>query len=131
MTTSGDSRAWGPWERSWALLLDWLSPRQLAMIKAENCFEVIGSHSKDTYTIFAMPNGYNIRRQGEERPICFEPDGCSLGLICLGDKLLAQKIMLECDEAAAMSVANIGSIGCGCGTAFVLTGPIVAPVDAS
>jgi hypothetical protein len=87
------------------LLRKWLSAEQFAQLDESNFFDVKGSHTARRYRIYyaACQNvelldevGCSIER------LCFIPDG----YLVPGDVMLAQKIALETDELAALSVAN-------------------------
>jgi hypothetical protein len=95
--------------RSIALMSGWLSPDQLAEWQKSRCFHVIGSDSGNRYRILCY-TAYNI--------IPFDKDGKAMPRICfgpwcisaVGDVMLAQKIALETDEAAALKVANVEQV---------------------
>jgi hypothetical protein len=91
--------------RGLALLKENLTPMQRAMYDKHTYFEVIGSHSGKTYRI-RHGRQMNIDELGKDGTKvmgwCFLPSG---GL-CAGDVMLGQKIAIECDERAALKVAN-------------------------
>lgn len=98
----GDDKAQA---RALELLKGHLTPAQLAQYEAHQHFEVIGGDTGKRYRI----------RHGRQMNIdelddagkkvcgwCFLPQG----QLPAGDVMLAQKISLECDETAALKVAN-------------------------
>jgi hypothetical protein len=88
--------------RGIALLLKFLSPIQTREFNETNSFIVVGSHSKKCYRIHHTQY-YNVEDCEDGKCYCFMPsDAC----ICIPDVMLAQKIMLESDEPAALRVAN-------------------------
>jgi hypothetical protein len=87
------------------LLRRWLSTEQRAQFDASRCFDVIGCHTGRRYRIRygRATNVHEIDDAG--RPIvgwCFVPSGD----LVAGDVMLAQKLALETNEAAALEVAN-------------------------
>ena len=69
-------------------------------------FSVFGSHTKMRYMISVRGNLiYNIWRPEDELCFCFAPDG-----VPFWDAILAQKLMLECNELEVLKVANKGRI---------------------
>ena len=94
-----------PEVRGMRLLKRWLSAEQFAQLDAFNFFDVKGCHTARTYRIHhaACQNVELLDEVGRaiER-LCFIPDG----YLVPGDVMLAQKIALETDELAALTVAN-------------------------
>jgi hypothetical protein len=103
-------RMWNAWNgrqatvnaRGLDLLLKFLSPVQTREFKETNSFIVVGSHSKRCYRIHHAQY-YNVENCEDGICYCFLPSDAG---ICIPDVMLAQKIMLESDEHAAMLVAN-------------------------
>lgn len=90
--------------RSITLLKDWLSPDQLASYEAHKNF-IVTSSNGNRYRINygTIGNVDHLNDAGETlASLCFQPTGCQ----SIGDTMLAQKVMLETDEAAALRVAN-------------------------
>lgn len=92
-----------------ALLDEWLTPRQRDELKNGRRFTVIGSSTGREYTIYADQTLYNVRDEKNDIDRCFVPYGGPYGSLPVprGDVLLAQKLALECDEDAALAIANI------------------------
>jgi hypothetical protein len=91
--------------RGFALLKDWLSPEQLAQYNANGYFDVIGCHSGKRYRIRhgTSMNVYEMDDYGRLRlGWCFVPKDA----LVAGDVMLAQKIALEANERAALTVAR-------------------------
>ena len=92
-------------EKAQALLMEWLSPAQLAQYESNGYFEVTGSHSGKRYRI-RRTGQMNVDELDESRARvvvwCFKPEG----YLPVGDIMLAQKVMLETDERAALVIAN-------------------------
>ena len=91
--------------RGLRLLSEWLSPEQLAQYHARNYFDVTGCHSGKRYRIChgTATNIYELDSAGRPRVgWCFIPKNH----LVAGDVMLAQKIALETDESAALSVAK-------------------------
>src|SRR6202521_4363011 len=91
--------------RGITLLRQSLSPEQQAQFDASKCFDVIGRDSGRGYGIphGTETNGHELDDAG--RPVmgwCFVPSGH----LVAGDVMLAQKIALETNERAVLSVAN-------------------------
>jgi hypothetical protein len=91
--------------RGITLLRQWLSPEQQAQFDASKCFDVIGCDSGRRYRIRhgTETNVHELDDAG--RPVigwCFVPSGH----LVAGDVMLAQKIALETNERAVLSVAN-------------------------
>ena len=91
--------------RSITLLKEWLTPKQLAEYERDGHFTVIGNVTNRRYRVctgrtfnVAEMDGAKIKRR-----LCFLPVGAN----SQGDIMLAQKIMLERDEAAALKIANM------------------------
>jgi hypothetical protein len=95
------------WERNvrgMALLKNWLSPAQLQSYETFGYFEVIGSDSGTIYRIHHGQQANVEQLDGFGRTVCA---WClvPVGDLVAGDVMLAQKIALENDERAAMSIA--------------------------
>jgi hypothetical protein len=92
-------------QRAYTLLKRWLSPEQIGKLERRGYFEVRGSHSDKCYRIRREWN-MNIDEldcEGSRVAVwCFDP----AGNLPIGDNMLAQKIALETDEQAALTVAN-------------------------
>jgi hypothetical protein len=92
-------------ERGLRLLKEWLSQDQLASFNLTRSFVVTGCDSGKRYRITygAAQNVYELD-EGDRSVmgLCFVPEGYMVA----GDVMLAQKIALETDEAAAMKVAR-------------------------
>jgi hypothetical protein len=90
-----------------------LTPAQLAQYERRAAFDLTGSVSGKRYRI-RHGRQYNVDEldsRGEiARTLCFVPQG----ELVTGDILLAQKIALETDEAAALAVANVDTGTCPC-----------------
>lgn len=92
-------------ERGLRLLEEWLSQDQLASFSLTRSFVVTGCDSGKRYRITygAAQNVYELDEGGRSvMGLCFVPEG----YLVAGDVMLAQKIALETDEAAAMMVAR-------------------------
>jgi hypothetical protein len=87
--------------RAKELLLEHLNEVQRNQFKQAGCFLVVGSSSKRTYKI-VQRQSFNIIDVVTEEKYCFAPSGD----LEIFDIMLAQKIVLETDEEAAMKVAN-------------------------
>jgi hypothetical protein len=91
--------------RGFRLLREWLSDDQLAQFNADGYFDVIGCDTGKRYRIHcgSSMNVDELDERGRPR-VCY----CFVTEVCLvpGDIMLAQKIALETDERAALSVAN-------------------------
>jgi hypothetical protein len=87
------------------VLIEWLSPAQLAQYKRTGHFEVTGCHSGKRYRI-RSDRQLNIDELDErDRTVaiwCFGPKGH----LPIGDIMLAQKIALETNEYASLEFAN-------------------------
>lgn len=91
--------------RGLRLLRSWLSPTQLAQFDALGYFDVVGGESGTKYRIkFGIcANVLELAEDGTPKVgLCVVPDGCFVA----GDVMLAQKIVLETCERAALSKAN-------------------------
>jgi hypothetical protein len=92
--------------RGLKLLSEWLSPEQQAQFEAEKFFDVVGCDSGKRYRI-RYGSAMNIHELDDRgRPWvcwCLVPDAY---YIVPGDVMLAQKIALETNERAALTVAN-------------------------
>jgi hypothetical protein len=93
--------------KSLALLKQWLSPEQLAQYEKGRFFDVTGSVSGKRYRIREgrQQNVYRLEDDREMHGLCFVPDPEKTRAV--GDVMLAQKIALETDEAAALKVAAV------------------------
>jgi hypothetical protein len=92
-------------EKAQALLMEWLSPAQLAQYESNGYFEVTGSHSGKRYRIRRRGhlNVDELDERGARVAVwCFKPEG----YLPVGDIMLAQKVMLETNERAALVIAN-------------------------
>lgn len=90
--------------RGTKLLREWLSPEQLRCFDRHDYFDVIGSETATRYRIHSG-TAVNIEQIGENgRPFC---TWCVIpeGDLVAGDVMLAQKVALEADESATLSVA--------------------------
>lgn len=93
-----------PSQRAWELLLEHLTPEQRAMLDARGYFEVIGGRTRTTYRINRGTQiNIDVMDRGNRRlhRLCFQPRGAP----ATGDVMLAQKVMLELDEDAALAAA--------------------------
>ncbi|WP_375781210.1 hypothetical protein ACE103_29840 [Bradyrhizobium sp. ma5] len=91
--------------RGLALLSAWLSPEQRSQFEKYNRFEVIGSESGKRYRICYGTSTNVYEMDGRGRVVlgwCFRP----IGSLVAGDVMLAQKIALETDERATLTVAR-------------------------
>jgi hypothetical protein len=92
-------------QKAVTLLREWLSPAQLAQFENKGCFDVTGCHSGKRYRI-RRGRQANIGELDARGALvatwCFGPEGN----LAIGDIMLAQKISLETNEAAALAVAN-------------------------
>lgn len=89
--------------RAWDLLNEWLTPAQRRSLEDHNCFSVVGSRSGREYQIH-KGGAFNVHwraSRGVTAALCFGPGG-----LPIGDVMLAQKIVLESNEDAALDVAN-------------------------
>jgi hypothetical protein len=87
------------------LLTQWLTPAQLAQYARKGHFEVTGCHSRKRYCIRSERQMNIDELDDRNRTIavwCFGPEGT----LPIGDIMLAQKIALETDEAASLTIAN-------------------------
>ncbi|MGY8681824.1 hypothetical protein Q2941_29165 [Bradyrhizobium sp. UFLA05-153] len=94
-----------PEARARRLLREWLVPEQRAQFDAQGHFDVTGSHTGRRYRIRqgTMRNVLEIDEQGQAKMgWCFVPARA----LAAGDVMLAQKIALETDEMAVLSLAN-------------------------
>lgn len=92
-------------DKARALLVSMLSVQQREQLKRCSWFDVIGSHSQQTYRIREGSHG-NVRLlspdgQKEVASYCGQPNG-----VPVGDSMLAQKLQLECDETEYLRLAN-------------------------
>jgi hypothetical protein len=90
--------------RGTKLLREWLSPEQLRCFDRHDHFDVTGSETATRYRIH-RGTAVNIEQIGENgRTLCawcVVPEGD----LVAGDVMLAQKVALETDESATLSVA--------------------------
>jgi hypothetical protein len=94
-----------PEGRSLRLLREWLSPAQREQFARTGYFEVVGSDSGKRYRIHAGAslNVCEIDERGRlQGGWCFMP----IGVLPIGDVMLAQKIMLETCEGQVRAVAR-------------------------
>ena len=94
-----------PEGRSLRLLREWLSPAQQEQFARKGYFEVVGSDSGKRYRIHAGAslNVCEIDERGRPQAgWCFMP----IGVLPIGDIMLAQKIMLETCEGQVRAVAR-------------------------
>ncbi len=92
-------------KRGIELLKQHLSPEQLAQYESQLYFDVVGSMTGKKYRIHhgRASNVFRLSKTNiPECGYCFLTEG---GL-CEGDVMLAQKLALECNEPAALKVAN-------------------------
>jgi hypothetical protein len=90
--------------RGLTLLKNWLTPAQLQSYEKFGYFDVIGSDSGIHYRIHHGQQANVEQLDHVGQPVCawcFVP----VGDLVAGDVMLAQKIALENDERAAMSIA--------------------------
>jgi hypothetical protein len=86
-------------------LRNWLSEAQRAQFDAQGCFEVVGGKTAKRYRIQHGAFMNILELDGDGHPKtgwCFAPRGSLVPC----DVMLAQKLALEADELAALSVAN-------------------------
>lgn len=94
--------------KSLDLLKEWLSPAQRAQYEKDKHFDVTGS-AGGRYMI-TLGTVSNVLRYGDSGEIvvaclCFRPGGAPGQFV--GDTMLAQKIVLENDEASTLQAANV------------------------
>lgn len=90
--------------KSIELLKSWLTPKQRKQFDKKGSFDVT-TRSGKRYRI-KNQTPYNVVEMGvlgAKRELCFVPTTTS----CIGDVMLAQKIMLETDERGALAIANV------------------------
>jgi hypothetical protein len=91
--------------RASTLLKEWLTPEQCVQYERLGVFDVRGSDSGTRYRIRSAGQ-MNVGQLDEEgrrvAVLCFLPEK----YVPVSDVMLAQKIVLETDEPAALSVAN-------------------------
>ncbi|MGO4506322.1 hypothetical protein AB4Z51_04830 [Bradyrhizobium sp. 2TAF36] len=95
----------GPEARARRLLRDWLSPEQRAQFDAKNYCEVTGSHTGKRYRVHygTVSNVVEVDASGQPATgWCFVPERA----LAAGDVMLTQKIALETDEAAVLTLAH-------------------------
>jgi hypothetical protein len=106
-TTPEEAESASPARRKgWALLKQHLTEEQKNTLATAHYFEVTGMTGA-RYRI-RYGGSYNVLRRrldGTIHELCFLPRG---GL-CMGDKLLAQKLALELDEHNATAIANVAT----------------------
>lgn len=91
--------------RAKKLLVENISPAQRKQLADHGFFDVVVSGR--TYRIRWGTHG-NVRlvvKDREVRSFCIQPDD-----VPVGDAMLAQKLMLECDEASFLRIANARDI---------------------
>jgi hypothetical protein len=91
-------------QRASSLLKEWLTPEQCFQYKSLGYFEVRGSHSGKRYRIRSarQMNVEQLDERGHHpATLCFLPEK----YVPVSDVMLAQKIVLENDEPAALRVA--------------------------
>jgi hypothetical protein len=91
-------------QRASTLLKEWLTPEQCFQYKSLGYFEVRGSHSGKRYRIRSarQMNVDLLDERGHAAAfLCFLPEK----YVPVSDMMLAQKIMLENNELAALKVA--------------------------
>ena len=107
-------------DRAVELLKSWLSPYQLAEYNETGAFHVIGEKTLNKYRIESADTAFNVHLLTEggatRRKLCFvckpveeplaEPYSPMYRSVPAADTMLAQKIMLEKDEAEALRIAN-------------------------
>ena len=94
-------------KRASTLLREWLTPEQCVQYERLGYFEVRGSHSGKRYRIRSgrQMNVDQLDERGRRAAVlCFIPEK----YVPVGDVMLAQKIVLENDEPAALRVAIRG-----------------------
>lgn len=94
-----------PEARGRRLLRSWLSPGQLESFDKDGYLDVLGSATGRTYRIYygSVSNIRELNDAGEPvAGLCFVPAAA----LPIGDVVLAQKIILENDEARALAIAN-------------------------
>lgn len=104
-----------PWSkeakaRGEKLLREHLTPKQRAEFEKHDYFHVIGCSTRKTYRITRgrQMNVYELDAAGKKVcGWCFLPGGN----LCEGDTMLGQKIALECEEPAALAIANKFGVG--------------------
>jgi hypothetical protein len=89
------------------LLKRYLTKEQREDFERSRNFKVVGNHTKKTYLI-TYGRQMNIQPLGRDG----KPDGTTMcfltvGGLCIGDTMLAQKLSLENDEKETLKVANI------------------------
>ena len=95
----------GPEARARRLLREWLSPEQRAQFDTNGFFEVTGSQTGRRYRIHQGTMGNVLELDDRMEPKIgwsFLPDRA----LAIGDVMLAQKIVLETDEAAVLAIAK-------------------------
>jgi hypothetical protein len=91
-------------QRASTLLKEWLTREQCIQYQRLGYFEVTGSHSGKRYRIHPgrQMNVDQLDERGRQvETLCFLPEK----YVPVSDVMLAQKIMLENDEPAALGVA--------------------------
>ena len=92
-------------QRASTLLKNWLTREQCLQYQLQGYFEVTGSHTGKRYRIrhASQMNVDQLDARGHPLAVlCFLPEK----YVPVSDVMLSQKIMLENDEPAALSVAN-------------------------
>jgi hypothetical protein len=102
-------------DRARELLRSWLSPAQLAEYDEHGYFHVLGERTLTKYRISDACNVFNVKLLREDdsliRKMCFvcQPIADDSGYcnpLPPADTMLAQKVMLETNEAEALRIAN-------------------------
>jgi hypothetical protein len=90
------------------LLMDWLTPIQRAQYTEFGYFICKGNHTGRIYLVREADRFFNVEADwGDQKHwLCFVPQGAMPS----GDKMLAQKIMLENDEQHVLQIANVREI---------------------
>jgi hypothetical protein len=104
----GSRVIWWPGEaeqKARVLLKQWLSPAQLTQYESGGHFEVVGSHSGKRYRIhrYRQMNIDELDERGARVAVwCFGPQGH----LPIDDVMLVQKIALETNERATLTIAH-------------------------
>lgn len=92
--------------RAMTLLNEHLTDKQHKQKAAKNAFTVKGGDTGKTYRIQCENKSFNVQILGALGVVKGELCFTTRGAYPLGDKLLTQKLALECDEAATLRIAN-------------------------
>ena len=90
-------------EKADVLLRENLTEEQLYELNSFNHFHVFGSDSGRLYQIRCPSTSYNVLDVKNNIRLCF---GAADWRLAEGDRLLSQKIALECFESEARNIAN-------------------------